>query len=126
MATTRDIITGAYRLTGIAAVDEDLSGDQAAYGLTALNDMLNGWRLFGIDARQGDPAVDFALGMNDEFPLGAQYHEGAKAILAQRLSPAYSLPGFDADVWLRGLQAAFTTVDPVTFDRAILRRRWSI
>lgn len=123
MATTvRDIIQRAYRKIGVVADDEPMTPDQAANGLSSLNAMMHGWKLFGIDIEHADLAV------SQDFPLAPEFHEGAVYCLAQRIAPDNSL-GFDGDMFLRALQAAFLVIPEARMPSALVcapssRDRW--
>lgn len=60
MTTALDVITGAARLIGVAYKSEALSADEAADGLTALNDMLGTW--------SNDNLITYAFA-EENFPL---------------------------------------------------------
>lgn len=116
MATLSDIVTGALRKLGIVAEDEAASADAMSNGVTALNDMLHAWKLAGVDI------THTTLTATDTFPLGDEYVEGTKYVLASRLSPDYQVPqSFDADDWFRKIQAAYATISTVTMPTALTR-----
>ena len=103
MTTARDIIAGAYQRLGLVPLGADLDPDRAAQGLVSYNDMLNAWSADGIVAggpyltvEQGSDAGDaskpasgsaYSCSLNDDFPFGQQFVEGAKALLAVELAP---------------------------------------
>lgn len=118
MATVRDILTRAYRKIGVVAEDEEMSGDQAANALAALNSMMHGWELEGVDIGHTDLAVA------DEFPLAAKFHEGTVYLLADRLAPDNKQAAPDPDRFLRLLQAAYMQVEEVEMPGAFFRPRW--
>ena len=124
MATTRDILTRAYRKIGVVAEDEEMSGDQSANGLSALNMMMHGWELFGINVLHAD------LDVSDEFPLDAKFHEGTVFLLADRLAGDNRQPAPDADMFLRALQAAYMQIETVDLEPSVVfspsrgRRMW--
>lgn len=112
----RDIITRAYRKVGISGSGEALEAEQSAEGLDALNSMLHEWKLAGVDITHTDK------GMSDTFPLGSEYERGTVYLLAEDISPDYERPrSFDADDFFRRIQAAYMTIDVVSFDKAIYR-----
>ena len=116
MATAYDIVLRAFRKIGVAATDEVLTADQIGNGLDALNMMMNGWVLAGVDTSH----VDLSAG--DDFPLPAQFEEGAVYLLAARLSPDYSIPpAFDADDWFRKFQSAYMLIDDVVMPRGLMK-----
>lgn len=115
MTTALEIVTRAYRKAGISASNEPLTAEMGAEGIEALNDMIFGWKLRGVDV------THVALALADTFALGAEYVEGTVYLLASRLSPNYSLPpAFDADDWFRGIQATYTAVTPVVLPKALI------
>ena len=109
MTTTADIVTAALREIGVVANDVDASTAEISNGVSKLNRMLAAWKLAGVD-------VDaFELESTDDFPLESEYHEGAVYLLAQRMSSEYMLPAnFNADNFLRLLQAAHMTIEEAT------------
>lgn len=116
MPTMRDIVTRAYRKIGAVATDEPMTADQGETGNDALNAMIFGWKLRGVDTEHT------AKALNDAFPLGPEFEEGTVYLLASRLAPDYALPAsFDADDWFRTFQAAYVTVPTATIPRALLR-----
>ena len=93
MTTARDVIAGAYQRLGLLPLGADLDPDRAAAGLAIYNDMLNAWSADGIvpggpDGASTQPAGSaLAYCLNDDFPFGQQFVEGAKALLAVELAP---------------------------------------
>jgi len=116
MTTALDIITRAYRKAGIAAHDEPLTADQAIYGRDALNAMMHGWKLRGVDLEH------VSLELADTFSLDPEFEEGTTFLLAGRISPDYQVPvSFDADDWFRTFQAAYTVIPEATIPRTLRR-----
>jgi len=101
MTTTLDIINGAFRKLAIKADDEALTADQVAEGLTALNNMMHSWPLYGIDYTHAD------LGADTDFPMAAKFNQVVIYLLARKLSPDYSVAGGDDDEYMRMLRAAY-------------------
>ena len=123
MATAYDIVLRAYRKIGIVAEDEPMSADQAANGIAALNMMMHGWELHGVNVLHAD------LALTDTFPLQNRFHETTVYLLADRLAPENSRPAPDADTFMRALQAAYMIIDEATLPRALVlnpssRRLW--
>jgi len=113
MTTVRDICTRALRKIGAADVAAD--GDGIAEALDAYNDMMHGWKILGADVAHVTQALA------DDFLLDDEFVEGTVYILATRLSPNYEIPPlFDADMWFRAIQAAFTTIETVQMDSGLL------
>lgn len=109
MTTALDIVTRAFRKSGISGEGEILEAETAVEGLVALNDMLHAWKLDSVDIGHSDLALD------DDFPLGPEFQEGTVYLLASRLSPNYTIPpAFDADAWFRKIQAAYATIASVS------------
>ena len=114
MTTTRDIVTRAFRKIGVVSEGEALDADTADAGLDALNMMLHGWKLKGVDLTHTN------LALSDTFSLDPEYEEGTVYLLAARLSPDYMAPAsFDADDWFRGIQAAYMTITAATLPVAL-------
>lgn len=115
MTTVNSVVTRAYRKLGVSGVGDTLTADEIAEGVDALNAMLHGWKLRGVDITHADAAAV------DDFPLGDEFVEGAIYLLASRLSPDYMVPqAFDADDWFRGIQAAYMTIDEVAMPSALV------
>lgn len=109
MTTASDIVTRALRKIGVKSSDEDASSEVMTEGLEALNAMMHGWKLQGVDLSHTD------LALTDTFSLDPEYEEGTVYLLASRLSPDYTRPqAFDADAWFRGFQAAYASIDEVS------------
>lgn len=124
MTTTRDIIERAYRKLGVVASDEAMTADQAESGLDALNAMMHGFALFGIDLEHAD------LALSDDFSLADRFHEASVYALAQRIAPDNML-GFDGDMFIRALQAAYMVIEDVTSPAMLVYppsrgRRWTL
>lgn len=116
MTTAYDIVRRAYRKIGVTAVDETLDADQSAEGLDALNAMMHGWALAGVDVVHAD------LELSDTFSLDPQFHEGAVYMLAQRLASDYMAPPtFDAEAWMRQFQTAYMAIAEVTIPGGLLK-----
>ncbi len=114
MATMQDLIERAYRKLGIVAYDVDMTADQASEGLETLNSLLHEWKLRDVDISYSD------LELTGTFPLTDEYKEGTVHILAGRLSPNYEVPAnFDPDHFFRVIQAAYSTIDEVSLDKAV-------
>ncbi len=101
MATTLDIINGAFRKLAIKADDEALTADQIAEGLFALNNMMHSWPLYGVEYTHAD------IGVDDAFPMAAKFNEVVIYLLARKISPDYTVAGVDDDQYMRVLRAAF-------------------
>lgn len=113
MPTVRDICVRALRKIG--ASDLSVDGDGIAEALDAYNDMLHGWAILGADVGHATQAL------SDDFSIGDEFVEGTVYLLATRLSPNYELPPqFDADMWWRAIQAAYTCIDPLQMDAGLL------
>jgi hypothetical protein len=115
MATCRDLVEAAYRKIGVVATDEAMTADQAQVGMDALNRMMHGLALEGIDVGWSDAELA------DQFALDARFDEGIVYMLASRLAPDFSRPGFDDRSFRQGLANAFLIVPTAPVDR-ILRR----
>lgn len=113
MATVSDIVTRAFRKIGVVAHDAPMTADEAASGLDALNAMMSGWGVFGVTYAHTD------LALTDAFPMAAKWQEGVVYQLARRLSPDFSAAGPDDDRWFRALQAAYSAIEPLTFDATL-------
>lgn len=120
-STVRDTVERAYRLIGAVAHDEPMTADLGALGLGAFNDMLHAWALDGITL---SPAFTDVV-LNDPFPLADKYREGTAYLLAARLSPVFQVP-FDADDFLRKVQASYMTIADTPLDSGLtgIGTRW--
>lgn len=118
MATCRDIVESAFRKIGVVASDEPMTADQADNGINALNRMMHGWLLDGIDIGHID------LDLADVFTMEPQFEEGCVYLLADRLSPDYSAPvNFSTSDFKKRLSAAYLIIPDSKLDRALTRRR---
>lgn len=116
MTLTLEIVKRAYRKIGVLSQGVELSAEEIADGLDALNAMIHGWKLRGVDTSHTDVSA------GDAFPLAAEYEEGTVYLLASRLSPDYMIPqAFDADDWFRTFQAAYSDPTIVTMPLALTR-----
>ena len=83
MSTINDIVTNAFRLIRVVADDEPMSPDQADNGLKALNAMVHGWALKGVDVGHSD------WELSDSFTLAPEFEEATTHLLGARLAPQY-------------------------------------
>jgi len=124
MATCRDIVERAYRKIGVVATDEAMTAEQAQVGLDALNMMMNGLVLDGIDVGWND------ADLSEQFNMEPRFHEGLVYMLAARLAPDFSAPGFDDSSFKRRLAAAYLIIPEVEIDRPLRRTsqhlRWRL
>lgn len=87
MTTARDIVTRALRILSVVARDVSVESHDAETGLEALNQMLHGWRLRGVDVGLVD---DYTL--NDEFTKpGDEFREATAFLLAEALAPEFDV-----------------------------------
>lgn len=115
MATARDLVERAYRKIGVVATDEAMTADQASVGMDALNMMMHGLVLEGIDTGYSD------LQLADQFSLDARFDEGIVYMLASRIAPDFGRQGFDDRAFKQGLANAFLIVPDASIDTAIRR-----
>lgn len=122
MTTVRSIIESAQRKIGVVAIDEPMTADQAEIGLSALNSMMFGWALYGVDI------THTALTLGDNFPLAEKFVEGTIYMLARKLAPDFGTAGVDDDAFFRALQAAYLVVNEVAMPTALLHRNgwWTL
>ncbi|NBT32030.1 MAG: hypothetical protein EBT13_09060 [Rhodobacteraceae bacterium] len=115
MTTTREIVHRALTKIGVIDMGDAAPADEATHALDALNAMMHGWKLRGVDLTHTD------LAMGDTFSLASEYEEGTVYLLAARLSPDFQAPaGFDADDWFRAFQAAYRQANTVTMPPGLL------
>lgn len=114
MTTARDIVERAYRKIGVVASDEPMTADQAENGINALNMMMHGWLLDGIDIGHID------LELADVFTMEPQFEEGCVYLLAERLSPDYSAPAnFSTSMFKQRLSVAYLIIPTSKLDRTL-------
>ena len=122
MATCRDIVERAYRKIGVVATDEAMTADQAQVGADALNMMMHGWLLDGIDVAHVD------LQLADTFTLPPEFEEGTVYLLANRLAPDFTRPPVEERRFRNRLSAAYSIVETVPAPYALRstpsQRRW--
>lgn len=118
MATCRDIVQRAFRKIGVVASDEPMTADQADAGMDALNMMMPALALDGIDVAWSEAQL------SDQFAMEPEFHEGLVYMLAGRIAPDYSFPGFDIAPFKRGLAAAYLIVPDAQLDRALWQRSY--
>lgn len=80
MSTNRDIVTAALRMLGVVGATQSPSADDAAIGLSEMNDLFAELESDGIDL--GYPPQD---SLSDQFPLDRNAEAATKALLAMRL-----------------------------------------
>jgi hypothetical protein len=80
VATTADIVRGAYLRLGLIRANGQPTAAEADVGLIALNDMMFSWANDGVDIGHT------ALALSDTFSLDDKFHGGVKAMLAIRLA----------------------------------------
>lgn len=116
MPTVSEIVASATRKARITGLGEVMDADTGAEALGEFNRMLHGWKLQGVDVEHADQEL------TDTFALAPEYEEGTVYLLAKRLEPNFAMPAnFDADAFMRMLQANYTTISEVTFDTALTR-----
>ena len=115
MATCRDIVQRALRKIGVVAMDEAMTADQAETGMDALNMMMSALMLDGIDVAWNEAEL------SDQFAMEPQFHEGCVYMLANRLAPDFSAPGFDESRFKRGLSSAYLIVPDSVLDTTLVR-----
>lgn len=122
MTTARDIVERAFRKLGVVASDEAMTADQAQNALDALNMMMFGWMLDGVDIGH------IEMQLADVFTMQPQYEEGCVYLLAERLSPDYSAPAaFDPSAFKKRLSAAYLIIPDSKIDTVLTRRRgWRV
>ena len=114
MATIRDIVTAACRKARLAQLGEAVDPDIAAVALDEFNRMLHGWKLIGLDIGHRDQ------GLSGTFALPDEYQEGVVHLLAKRFEPNFALPAmFNADDFMRAIQAYAMEIDDVKFDTGL-------
>jgi hypothetical protein len=114
MTTVRDIVQGAFRVSGVIGVDEAMTGDQAAFGADAFNYMVSAWALEG-----GVPAYTDAV-LDDTFPLPGSFREGTQYMLGTRLSRTYAFPpNFSEQEFMTRVRAYYMQIGDVAFDSGL-------
>jgi hypothetical protein len=82
MATNREVITTALRMLGVIDAHSSASAEDAALGLTELNDLMEDLSGEGIDL--GYPPQD---NVSEDFPLDDNVTAAVKPLLAMRDEP---------------------------------------
>lgn len=89
MATVLDVVTRALRVIGVAAVDRPAEAEETAVAFQALNDMLAGWKAFGVDIEHvdyADTADTFETAL-----LTSEYRDHVVYLLARRVAPEFGV-----------------------------------
>lgn len=116
MASVLQIITRAFRKLGVSGDGEALTAEMAAEGLDALNDMMEGWALQGINR------THTTLALAEEMPIDPKFNEGVTYLLASRLGPNYEVPpSFRPEPFMAQIRAAFLVIDEVDLPTALTR-----
>lgn len=115
MPTVNEVIKRALRSIGVLHHNEDATDDEAADALTTLNDMLNAWRLQGIDLEHLDVAL------TDEMPYAGEDIAAIRYNLAMELAGEFGVPppavtAVRADSSFRALQAKYAAPDELKAD----------
>ena len=118
MTTARDVIKSALRRLEILAYDEEPDGKMADNALTALNDMMFGWEVRGVDVEHT------ALAINDNIALDKKWHHALGYLLAEHIGSEWGTGLKPADqteamrCW-NNLAAAYLVVTNVTIPRSL-------
>jgi hypothetical protein len=121
MASMNDIVSGALKRLRVINPRFSPDATAAAEALTALNEMMHSWKTNGIDIGHS------TLAATDDFPLGDEYVQGVKALLAIRLSSDHGLEVSqsivrDAELCWAALQAEFMEAATLSeFDLGLTR-----
>jgi hypothetical protein len=67
LPSMQDVVQRAYRKLSILSKDTTIEGDDLAYGLQSLNDMLFGWETYGVNIGHQERVADEA------FPIARKY-----------------------------------------------------
>lgn len=90
MATVREVVERALRISGVSAVDVPADAADAANGLEALNAMLKGWEARGVYVGHD---TDYTLA--SEFETGQlpdKYRDHVTWLLAEAIGEEYGRP----------------------------------
>ena len=121
MASCRDLVERAYRKIGVVATDEAMTADQASVGMDALNMMMHGLVLEGVDTGYT------GLALADDFSLDARFDESVVYMLANKLAPDFNRPGVDDRIARQRIANAFLIVPDAEIDTGLRRtssQRW--
>ncbi len=84
--TYNEIISASMRRLGLTQAGEAPTGDEYAVGLEALNDLVSGWRIRGLEMSY--TSVGASAG-GDVAPFDDEDLDAIKALLAMRLAEEY-------------------------------------
>jgi hypothetical protein len=116
-----DIIRGAMRSLGVLRSGEEPSASEAADALHTLNDMLNAWRLKGID-------LEFlGLKLTDALPYPDDHVSAIRYGLAVELAPEYGVEPPGVVVAMAGstyadLKTHYVSIGMLSVDAALSPR----
>jgi hypothetical protein len=112
VSSSAQIVARALKRINVVAAGEDPSAVDAADGLAALNAMIAGWAIDGIN-------------VSADVPLSAGHEEGVVALLAVRLAPDYGrMPSplvlKAAEEGMYRLEADYISAPLAQFDTALI------
>jgi hypothetical protein len=119
MTTYRDLITRSMRHLGVVQLNQAPTPQEMADGLAAMNDMLNSWRMDGIDLEYVE-----ATSVNNDVPYPQDHMAAFQYNLAAWLAPMYGKKVPDVIVGLAGktyhdLQVWYSDPHNLTVDVAL-------
>lgn len=122
MTTAHDVVGRALRLIGVVDPTETPEAQQMQNGVDALNQMMHGWRLQGVDVQHTN------LVLADDLIVPPELIGGVTALLAINLAAEYpgtAVPASTvsmAQAGWDGIQAAYISRDTeLRVDRALLQ-----
>ena len=121
MATAQEIVKAAARLANLVSVGQTMEAEVFNEALAVFNRMTTNFRNEQIDLGFGK------LNQSDVVPIDEADEEALVLLLAARLGVTFQIPippivAGGADEKLKTLQAKYSQVDSVDFDRALRER----
>jgi hypothetical protein len=122
--TYNEIVSAAMRRLGLTQAGEAPTGDEYGIGIEALNDLVSGWRIRGLEMSY--TSVESSAG-GDVSPFEDEDLDAVKALLAMRLAEEYGkmpspMLAAAASTYWNALFGKYVTGPDMVTDSALLPR----
>jgi hypothetical protein len=116
--TVNDLIRRAMRSLGVLHTKEDPTADEAADALATLNDMLNAWRLTGIDLEHLTMNLTDTLPYADEDASAIRYNLAVELSAEYGIDPPMVVVALARNTYI-AIKAKYTNVATLAVDSAL-------